>query len=216
LCSAWKCAPGEMEFEGVCIPCNEGSYQPLIDHTTWCIPCGSCPPHHYRYGCGIGNPGDCLACSACADGLEISENCMEGKDTVCVNATECAGTAELLNCADGMYHAGCDKSVNEDGWCEPCPIQSAMDCPEGFFLNFKCTNTSTLSAIPNECIPCNRFTCKTHGRFPTKLECGVPTMETTMSADTISCSQTCQKPYGDEWTERLCQYFVPKTDVWTI
>ena len=126
---------------------------------------------------------------------------------MCVNTSSCEGMAEFLNCENGMYHAGCDQTVKEGGWCEPCPIQSALDCPAGFFLNFECTNTSTLSSVPNECIPCNRVSCGRYGRFPTKNDCGDPAKLSTMLADTIECSQLCSEPDGDEWVERPCQYF---------
>ena len=215
LCSAWMCAPGEYVFEGNCVKCGVGSYQSSSTNSPSCLPCEVCPASQYREGCQIGNKGVCMSCTNCRDiGLTQTEECAISKDTVCVNATECAGTAEMLNCGDGMYHAGCDKTVDEDGWCEPCPIQDATDCPEGFFLNFLCTNTSTISAVPNECIPCNRFTCEVSGKFPARTDCGNPQIPTTMMEDGIKCSNFCTEPSGDVWVQRMCQFYAEKEDTY--
>jgi hypothetical protein len=65
-----------------------------------------------------------------------------------------------------------------------------------------------LSNIPNECVPCNRFSCSSEDKFPSATDCGVLDEPNTMKAETIKCSQDCAQPEGDVWIVRHCQYTI--------
>ena len=185
-----------------------------------CEKCETCRDFYYRENCGVGSPGRCVACTRCKAGEVQIKQCDEVGDTICSNNTDC--TKFGVHCEQGSYHAGCDPSIGEMGWCEECPIQEPSQCPTGFFLNFKCTNgkpisnnipTRRQSLVPNECLPCNRFRCNEIGEnFPLVEDCGNPNILTTMYAPTIECNGECTKPTARQWIERPCQYYISKED----
>jgi hypothetical protein len=154
-----------------------------------------------------------MTCTECEPGMTASVECYGSQDTICRNMSSCeitgAGLRDKNDCPDGSYHAGCDPDMSRPGKCEPCPIQKAIDCPSGFFLNFNCTDKEPLSTMPNECVACNRFECEFEKSLPSKDDCGDPDREITMKAETITCSQSCTRPQGDVWIKRACDYFDP-------
>ncbi|KAJ1468162.1 hypothetical protein T484DRAFT_1755347 [Baffinella frigidus] len=182
-----------------------------------------CGVGEYLVGCDfVGNPGICANCSKCGDNMTVVAPCGDGGnnagDTVCVDtksnhsSSSCAASGVLLKCGEGEYHAGCDPVINETGWCEICPVPSAMHCPENHFLDFECGN-GTLSSEPNECLPCNRFACPSPATYIGPGDCGNLDIATTMLAKSINCSQECTEPKEGEWVERACQAFTLKQGV---
>jgi hypothetical protein len=210
LCSAAFCDIGEKRRDGICIPCEEGSWKEGIDPLTECTKCQNCGPGKFRQGCALASAGGCVECTECAPGMTESVPCFGANDRKCVNMSTCEGIGEYMrpNCSDGTYHAGCDPTTNEPGWCESCPVRNSTECPKGFFLNFNCTNKKPLSITPNDCVPCNRYPCEFRETFPSVSDCGEPTIEDTMKAETIQCSQRCTQATGDVWVKRQCQYFM--------
>ena len=217
LCSAAFCDIGEKRENGLCIPCPIYHFKKTIDPLPSCTPCPTCNlPGHFRDGCFGGNDGNCEECTQCTLGMVESTPCSAQHDRTCVNMSTCEGIGKFLRengtCADGTYHAGCDPLIGEMGWCESCPIQDATECEQGFFLNFECTKNTKLSLVPNECLPCNHFKCKTRATFPSASDCGDTNELHTMRAETIKCSQNCSNSIGDVWIKRECQYFIIEQD----
>ena len=212
LCSGYRCAPGERSSQGLCVPCQTGTYQDKVLNmaSPTCKTCRTCSDGKYLAGCGIANPGICRRCTICpSDQVEI-RGCSEFSDTVCSNSRDC--TQFGVECPQGYYHAGCDPAIGEKGWCERCPIQDANSCPDNYFLNFQCTNgamnTSALSLVPNECVPCNRFKCNEPGDFyPSVSDCGSSLFKSKY-APNIRCTSECTRPNVGQWIERVCQVHI--------
>jgi hypothetical protein len=216
LCSGYRCADGEKLAEGICIPCEVGSYQPMKVEAEaaplTCKKCDTCNEGKYRAGCSVGNPGVCRTCTICDPNDVEVKQCDDISDTICSSSTDCAQFG--VECPTGSYHAGCDPIIGEKGWCETCPVQTSADCPPGFFLNFLCTNgvgANKLSLQPNECLPCNRFKCDgIREQFPTARDCGNKGVgyQDTMLAETIICSGECTIATSRQWVKRPCQFSI--------
>lgn len=145
LCSGYQCAPGEQSTMGMCIKCPKGRYQDESRNmaSEACKSCEPCSIGKYRAGCGMANPGACRRCTTCTSDQVETQPCSALSDTVCSSSTDC--TKFGVQCPTGSYHAGCDPTIGEKGWCERCSIQHALECPSKFFLNFQCTHGSPLT-----------------------------------------------------------------------
>jgi hypothetical protein len=208
-CDGYICGPGQRVHMGKCTPCEKGSWKGNVSAESACAACEACEGNQYRTDCGGSNSGICVTCSHCEPGFIEVQHCTIDTDTVCVNRSTCEGIGfEMLDCADGTYHAGCDLVTSELGWCEPCPVLEASECSPGFFLNFLCKGGALMSPVPNECLPCNRAVCPEPGYFPTKADCGVQSDPSTMIASGIECSSPCTDTSGAVYVERECQYAI--------
>jgi hypothetical protein len=208
LCTGYMCAPGEYLSMGYCEPCPVNTYQDVSTMAvdTGCKPCRACANGFFNEGCGPVHQGTCVACNQCEEtGFMKLQECSKTEDAICSDTVTCGMIRDELNCADGYYHANCDTSIQQAGWCELCPVQSATDCDDGFFLNFECLNTN-ISFTPNECLPCNRARCNEMNMFPAPGDCGKRGYPLTFLEETIQCSMACTPRGRDEFTERPCQF----------
>ena len=212
LCSGAYCDNGQKSRNGFCVACPAETYRPRQSDISVCITCPKCGYNQFMQGCSGGSNGSCVQCTECPDGLIEATPCSFDNDRTCRNMSSCEDTTIALRneCAEGTYHAACDPVNFQPGWCESCPIQHAEECPAGFFLDFNCTKDAPLSTVPNQCVPCNRFSCELEDTYPSADDCGVLEEPNTMKAETIQCSNKCAQPEGDVWIVRHCQYTITR------
>jgi len=212
LCTGYMCAPGEYLTMGYCEPCPVNTYQDVSTMAvdTGCKPCRACANGFFNEGCGPVHEGTCVACNQCEEtGFMKLQECSTTEDAICSDTVTCGMIRDELDCADGYYHANCDTSIQQAGWCELCPIQSPTDCGDGFFLNFQCLNAN-ISFTPNECLPCNRARCTDLDMFPAPGDCGDRNNPLSFLEETIECSMLCTPRGPDEFTERPCQFEISR------
>ena len=213
LCSAAMCTVGQRASAGRCIACEANSFQPIVTVVEECTTCAVCPVGRFRSNCGVGSEGTCETCTQCEPPLVILRDC-DIVDTVCVDPGSCKALAARAQCNTGEYFLGCDTAIGQLGVCAKCPIQDAMECPSGYFLNFLCEAVDashSVSVVPNQCLPCNQARCPGDdaSKFPSPGVCGDKENRLTMMEASMDCTQICNEPEGDEWLEKLCQFRRP-------